>query len=57
MKFLKMAQEYAEMRGDDNWFAHIYTMLREYNSVEESVWKTLSYLYSTDVANALQKGA
>ena len=44
MKYLKLALDYTEARNDDNWFRNLYTCFREYNGVNDSVWKTLSYL-------------
>ena len=55
MNYLKRAQDYAEVRGDDNYFRNLYTGFREYNSVNDSVWKTLSYLYDNETANLLEK--
>ena len=52
--FLQRAERYAEARGDDNFFKNFYVNYREYNSVTDSVWKTLSYLYGDDVANMLE---
>ena len=54
MKYLIRAEKYAEERGDDQWFKNLYTGFRQYNDVEESVWKTLSYLYSNQVADNIQ---
>ena len=54
MDFLIRAEKYAEERGDDLWFKNLYTGFRQYNDVEESVWKTLSYLYSNQVADNIQ---
>ena len=54
MKYLILAEKYAEERGDDLWFKNLYTGFRQYNDVEESVWKTLSYLYSNQVADNIQ---
>jgi hypothetical protein len=54
MEYLKRAEEYAESRGDDLWFKNLYTGFREFNNVEDSVWKTLSYLYSNAVADLLE---
>jgi hypothetical protein len=53
MDFLKRAQAYAEARGDENWFNNLYTGFRQYNDVSDSVWKTLSYLYSNETADLL----
>jgi hypothetical protein len=53
MDFLKRAQAYAEARGDEHWFANLYTGFRQYNDVSDSVWKTLSYLYSNETADLL----
>jgi hypothetical protein len=54
MEFLKRAERYAEARGDDDYFREVYTILRESNSVEESVWKALQYLYDGYVADLLE---
>jgi hypothetical protein len=54
MEYLKRAERYAEARGDDNNFREVYTILRESNSVEESVWKALQYLYDGYVADMLE---
>jgi hypothetical protein len=54
MDFLKRAQDYADARGDDNYFRNLYTGFREYNNVNDSVWKTLSYLYDNETANLLE---
>ena len=54
MGFLKRAEKYAEARGDENYFREAYTILREANSVEDSVWKALSYLYDGYVADLLE---
>lgn len=53
MDFLIKAERYSEDRGDEIWFNHFYSKYREYNNVEDSVWKTLSYLYSDSVADLL----
>jgi len=53
IQFLDRAERYCEARGDEMWFKNLYTGFREYNGVEDSVWKTLSYLYSNDVADLL----
>lgn len=54
MKYLILAEKYAEERGDDLWFKNLYTGFRQYNDVEESVWKTMSYLYGNEVADSIQ---
>lgn len=54
MDFLKRAEAYAEARGDEFVFKNLYAGFREYNSVNESVWKTLSYLYGNYAADLLQ---
>jgi len=54
MEYLKRAQQYAEARGDDNYFREAYTVLRETNSVEDSVWRALEYLYDGFVADLLR---
>jgi len=54
VEFLKRAELYAEARGDEFWFKNLYTGFRQYNDVTDSVWKTLSYLYSNKVADLLE---
>ena len=55
MDYLKLAIDYTAARNDDNWFRYLYTCFREYNNVKDSVWKTLSYLYSNQVADELEQ--
>ena len=54
MDFLKLAEQYAVAQGDEMWFKEVYTQLREYNNVNDSVWKTLSYLYNSYAADRLE---
>ena len=54
MEFLIRAERYAEARGDEYWFKNLYTGFREYNNINESVWKTLSYLYGNRTADLLE---
>ncbi len=54
MDFLIRAEKYAEVRGDDMWFKHVYAIHREYNNVADSVWKTLAYLYNDYTADLLE---
>lgn len=54
MDFLKRAERYAEARGDENYFKNLYAGFRQYNNVNDSVWKTLSYLYSNETADLLK---
>ena len=54
MEFLKRAEKYAEARGDEYWFKNLYSGYREFNNVQDSVWKTLSYLYNNEVADLLE---
>ena len=54
MDFLKLAEQYAAARGDDMWFKEVYTELREFNNVNDSVWQALSYLYDGYVADQLE---
>ena len=54
MDFLNRAERYAEARGDELWFKNLYTHFRQYNGVTDSVWKTLSYLYSNETADLLE---
>ena len=52
--FLKRAESYAAARDDDMYFKNLYTGFRKYNNVDDSVWKTLSYLYDADTAQLLK---
>jgi len=54
MDFLKRAERYAEARGDEMWFKYTYAFFRQTHGVTDSVWKTLSYLYSNEVADLLE---
>lgn len=54
MEFLKRAERYARARGDENYFREAYTLLRESNSVEDSVWQAVAYLYDGYVADLLE---
>ena len=54
MDFLKRAEKYAEARGDEMWFKYTYTFFRQTHGVTDSVWKTLSYLYSDETADLLE---
>lgn len=54
MEFLKRAEQYAEVRGDGDWFKNIYTELRQFNDVKDSVWKTIQYLYGSFTADVLE---
>jgi hypothetical protein len=54
MKYLKRAEIYCEARGDELWFKNLYTGFRQYNTVSDSVWKTLSYLYGNETADLLE---
>ena len=54
MDFLKRAEEFCETRGDEYWFKHIYSGYREFNTVVDSVWHTLVYLYNEKTANDLE---
>ena len=54
MDYLKRAELYCEARGDENWFRNLYTGYRQYYSVSDSVWKTLSYLYGIETATRLE---
>ena len=49
--FLRRAEQYCEQRGDELWFKEVYTRHRENHSVADATWRTLSYLYSDDVAD------
>jgi hypothetical protein len=54
MMYLERAQRYAEARGDEYWFAEVYTRYREHFGVTDSVRKTLTYLYDESVADLLE---
>jgi len=54
MDFLKRAQDYAAKRGDENWFAEIYSLYREWHNVEDSVRCALNWLYDEDTARLLK---
>ena len=54
MDFLIRAERYAQARGDDAFFAWIYSNHRESHGITDSVWKSLSYLYGDDVAHGLE---
>jgi DNA-directed RNA polymerase delta subunit len=56
MDYLKRATKYAEDRGDELWFSDVYTRLREYFNVADSVWKALAFLYSDEVADQVEAG-
>ena len=53
LDYLIRAEKYAGAHGDDMWFKNIYTGFRQYNNINESVWKTLSYLYGNATADQL----
>lgn len=55
MDFLRRAERYAEARGDEYWFKKIYADHRQHYNVADSVWKTLSYLYSDETADMLEQ--
>lgn len=55
LNYLIRAEKYAEARGDEFFFKNLYTGFREYNNVTDSVWKTLSYLYSNETADMLEQ--
>lgn len=54
IEFLERAQKYTENRNDEDLFQNLYTGFREYNNIEDSVWKTLSYMYNNDTADLLK---
>ena len=54
MDFLIRAEKYAMARGDEAWFKQYYNHFRQEYNVNDSVWKTLSYLYSDYVADLLE---
>lgn len=53
-KYLERAERHADARGDTKEFKNLYVGFRRYNNIEESVWKTLSYLYGNESANLLK---
>ena len=54
LDYLIRAEKYAKARGDEYWFKNLYTGFREYSNINESVWKTLSYLYGNRTADLLE---
>lgn len=52
--FLKVAQKYAEARGDEHWFCNYYTHYRINHSVRDSVYKTLVWMYGDRTAVLLE---
>jgi len=55
MDYLRRAELYAWEQGDEFYFKNLYSQLRDFNDVEDSVWKALSYLYSNKVADQLEQ--
>lgn len=53
-EYLERAERYADARGDLREFINLYVGFRRYNNIEESVWKTLSYLYGNNSAYLLK---
>jgi hypothetical protein len=53
-EYLERAERYADARGDYKEFINLYVGFRRYNNIEESVWKTLSYLYGNNSAYLLK---
>lgn len=53
MEYLCRAYYYTEARDDIDSFRNLYQGFREYNDVTDSVWKTLSWLYSNHVADEI----
>jgi hypothetical protein len=54
MDYLIRAELYCEACGDEFYFKNLYNGFRQYNSVTESVWKTLSYLYNNETADLVE---
>ena len=54
MDYLIRAELYCAARGDEFYFKNLYNGFRQYNSVTESVWKTLSYLYNNETADLVE---
>ena len=54
MEFLNRAERYTEARGDLARFKLHYNSFRQYNSVVESVRRTLSFLYDDHVVDLLE---
>lgn len=53
MDYLIRAEGYAAARGEDLFFKWVYTNHREFFTVKDSVWKTLSYMYGNLIADQL----
>ena len=53
MDYLKRAEAYAEAHGDESSFKDLFVCFRAFNNVEDSVWKTLAYLYGNESADLL----
>jgi len=51
--FLDRAEKYAEARGDLRIFKDRYEHYRYDNSIRESVWMALDYLYGEGSANLI----
>lgn len=54
MKYLICAEQYVEARGEEAFFKWVYSVAREHNNVNDSVWKALSYMYGDTVADAIK---
>lgn len=52
--YLIRAERYVEARGDHQEFKNVYGRFREQYNITDSVWNTLSYMYSDHVADLLK---
>ena len=57
ISLLERAEKYCLERGDEAWFYHCYTIHRESYCIKDSLWKTMSQMYSDEVANNMFGGA
>ena len=54
MDYLLRAENYAVERGDEDWFKMYYTDYRKYYNVQDSIYRTLAWLYDEDTAKLLK---
>jgi len=52
-EILAIAEDYALMKGDDDWFSETFNTFRESYNVRKSVELTLLYMYGEDVCEML----
>jgi hypothetical protein len=55
-ELLSIAEDYASMRGDDEWFRAVFEKYRAFENVRTSVKMTLTFMYGTDVCEMLTEG-